>query len=147
MCLCVSQSLCVMCAVGLRATGCRGGRGGALCPGWHMRVCSVSASSARGALPRYGCACACEFVCVRRARTDTVRACVQRSDPRARCTNIGLHSHMSANPLHFNAAGTPSPTHRSFTGFRKPQALKMRTSNRSNTFRLKAFPTIIPSCL
>ena len=110
MCLSVSQSLCVMCAVGLRATGCRGGRGGALCPGWHMRVCSASVSSVRGALPGYGCACICEFACVRRARKDTVRAGVQRSDPRARCTNIGLHSCMSANPLHFNAAGTPSPT-------------------------------------
>ena len=37
--------------------------------------------------------------------------------------------------------------HLSFKRLRKPQALNIRTRSRSNTFRLRAFPTIIPSCL
>ena len=37
--------------------------------------------------------------------------------------------------------------HLSCKRLRKPQALNMRTRSRSNTFRLRAFPTIIPSCL
>ena len=37
--------------------------------------------------------------------------------------------------------------HLSFKRLRKPQALNIRTRSRSNTFRLRAFPAIIPNCL
>ena len=37
--------------------------------------------------------------------------------------------------------------HLSVKRLRKPQALNKRTRSRSNTFTLRAFPAIIPSCL
>jgi hypothetical protein len=124
---------CVWVSVGMRG-----------CALLVLRLCVVHFLGMGG----YGYACVCEFARARRAQKDTESGRAAKRSVSAVCfaPTLVCTCHICLR-ICFIFMRPACPVHRSFKGFRMPQAFKMRTSSRSNTFRLKAFPTIIPSCL